>query len=338
MRVRHLTAKSLLATTLLVSALTLTACGTPGSGGGTAEPTATASATGAPCEPIAGDALVVLKDDKGLQNADNIVPAINKDAAEKNPEIVDLLNSVSAALDTTKLIALNKAVDIDRKTSPEVAKAFVKAEGLEAADKSGSGKLLVGAANFSENVTLAEIYGEVLRSAGFDVTVRSIGARETYLPALSKGKDSLVAIPEYAATLADFLNKDINGDDAKSIASSDVDATVAAATPLAEQKNIVLGKPSAAQDQNAFAVTAKFAAAHKVTTLSELAAACGAGVTLAGPPECPDRPFCQPGLESTYGLTISKFTSYDFALIKPAVRAGKEVVGLVFSSEGALAS
>jgi osmoprotectant transport system substrate-binding protein len=338
MRVRHLTAKSLLATTLLVSALTLTACGTPGSGGGEEEPTANASATGRPCLPVPGDKLVVLEDDKGLQNADNIIPAINKEAAEKNPEIVDLLSSVSAALDTQKLILLNKSVDIDRKTSSEVAKAFVETQGLAATDKSGSGKLLVGAANFSENVTLAEIYGEVLRSAGFDVTVRSIGARETYLPALSSGKGGLVAIPEYAATLADFLNADVNGKDAKSVASDDVDATVTALAPLAEEKNLVVGKASAAQDQNAFAVTAGFAAEHKVTSLSELAAACGGGLSLAGPAECPDRPFCQPGLEETYGLTFTKFTSYDFGLIGAAVRKGEAAIGLVLSSDGSLAS
>jgi len=335
MRVRHLTAKSLLATTLLASSLLLAACGEAGSGGGEAEPSTNPSASGADCAPIAGDKLVVLTDDKGLQNSDNIIPAVNKAAADKNPQILDLLNSVSAALDTDKLIQLNKAVDIDRKTSTEVAKSFVDSEGLAAADKSGSGKLVVGAANFSENVTLAEIYGEVLRSAGFDVEVRTIGNRETYLPALEKG--DLVAVPEYAATLADFLNAKINGADAASVASDDIDTTVAALTPLAEQSKLVMGEASAAQDQNAFAVTQEFADAHKVTTLSELAAACG-GLTLAGPAECPDRPFCQPGLEKTYGLVFSEFTSYDFGLIGAAVRKGEAAIGLVLSSDGSLAA
>ncbi|HWJ85484.1 MAG TPA: glycine betaine ABC transporter substrate-binding protein, partial [Cellulomonas sp.] len=97
------------------------------------------------------------------------------------------------------------------------------------------------------------------------------------------------------------------------------------------------GDASAAQDQNAFAVTQEFADAHKVTTLSELAAACG-GLTLAGPAECPDRPFCQPGLEKTYGLVFSEFTSYDFGLIGAAVRKGEAAIGLVLSSDGSLAA
>jgi osmoprotectant transport system substrate-binding protein len=56
----------------------------------------------------------VLTDDKHLQNTDNVVPAINKKAS--SPQMIAALDKVSAALDTTKLIALNKAVDIDRKS------------------------------------------------------------------------------------------------------------------------------------------------------------------------------------------------------------------------------
>jgi len=202
--------------------LVLSACGDPGSGGGEAEPTSSGSAGLATCDPIAGDKLVVLEDDKGLQNADNIIPAVNKAAADANPAIIESLDKVSAALDTEKLIALNKAVDIDRRTSSDVAKEFVETEKLAASDTAaGAGtSLTIGAANFSESSTLAEIYAEVLRTAGFEVTVQTVGNRETYLPALTDG--TLAAVPEYAATLADFLNGQANGSDAESVASGDV--------------------------------------------------------------------------------------------------------------------
>ena len=36
--------------------------------------------SGAGCAPVAGDKLVVLDDDKKLQNIDNIIPAINEKA------------------------------------------------------------------------------------------------------------------------------------------------------------------------------------------------------------------------------------------------------------------
>ena len=181
MRARRSTTLTLVA----IATLALGACGSPGSGGGEADPTSSGTSGLATCDPIAGDKLVVLEDDKGLQNADNIIPAVNKAAADANPAVIELLDTVSAALDTDKLIELNKAVDIDRRTSSEVAEEFVSTEGLAAEDGAvGAGApLVIGAANFSESATLAEIYAAVLRTGGFTVEVRTIGNRETYLPA-----------------------------------------------------------------------------------------------------------------------------------------------------------
>ncbi|MBO3087692.1 glycine betaine ABC transporter substrate-binding protein [Cellulomonas dongxiuzhuiae] len=323
---------------LTAAVLALSACGTPGSGGGQAESDPTSAAGGAPaCEPVAGETLVVLEDDLGLQNADNVIPAINAQVAADHPQVVELLDAVSAALDTDRLIELNRAVDVERRTPTEVAAQFVTDESLESPDASvGSGtSLTVGAANFSESITLAEIYAQVLRSAGFDAQAQTIGARETYLPALQSGE--IAVVPEYAATLVTYLNAEVNGADAPSVASSDVEETVTALEPLAEDSGLVVGAASAAQDQNAFAVTAEFAAEHELTTLSDLAATCGE-VVLAGPPECPERPFCQIGLEETYGLSVGEFKSYDFALIGQAVRQGDAAVGLVTSSDGSLAT
>ncbi|WP_258726573.1 glycine betaine ABC transporter substrate-binding protein [Cellulomonas sp. NS3] len=316
--------------------LLVAACGSPGSGGGEEE-TAASTAAGATCEPVAGDELVVLEDDKGLQNADNVIPAVNAAAAAADPALVPLLDSVSESLDTDDLIELNRSVDIDRRTSSEVAAEYVADEGLAAADASaGAGtKVVIGAANFSESATLSEVYGEVLRSAGYEVEVQTIGNRETYLPALESGQITLT--PEYAATLAEFLNTKVNGDGAEPVASADPGETVTALTSLGEEVGLTFGAVAEAQDQNAFAVTSAFAEEHGVETLSELAEACG-GLVLAGPAECPERPFCQPGLEETYGLEFAEFTAYDFGLIGEAVRQGEAAIGLVLSSDGSLAS
>jgi osmoprotectant transport system substrate-binding protein len=330
--------RTTLAATAAGVLLLVAACGDPGSGGGSADPTSATDADGAVCEPIAGDQLVVLEDDKGLQNADNIIPAVNAAAASADPNLIPLLDEVSDALDTDKLIQLNKAVDIDRQTSSEAAATFVEDEGLASDDSSlGAGKsVVIGAANFSESATLSEIYSAVLKSAGYSTEVQTIGNRETYLPALESGQ--ITVSPEYAATLTEFLNTAANGADAEPQASGDVDATVDALTTLGEAAGLTFGKVSAAQDQNAFAVTQAFADEHDLTTLSDLATNCSGGVSLAGPAECTERPFCQPGLEGTYGIKISDFTSYDFGLIGDAVRQGESAIGLVLSSDGSLAS
>lgn len=325
------------ASALILTALTatLTACGDAGSSGTEAPASA---AAGAGCAPVAGDQLVALADDKALQNTDNIVAAINKDAAR--PGLVAALDKVAAALDTPKLIALNKAVDVDRKTPAVAAQEFAAANSLTAGVARGAGgEIAVGAANFSESRILGELYKIALTAAGYAVEVQQIGNRELYQPALEKG--DIQVVPEYAATMAEFLNGKANGEGASPAATPDITRTMAALVPLGAKYNIVFGTPSAAQDQNAFAVTRPFADKYRVATLSDLAARCsGTATVLAGPPECPQRPQCQAGLVKVYGFRAGSFSSLDAGgpQTKTALRTGTVSVGLVFSSDSALAA
>jgi osmoprotectant transport system substrate-binding protein len=320
---------------LTAAVVILSGCGSAGSSGTEAPPS---SATGAGCAPVAGDTLVVLTDDKNLQNTDNIVPAINKKAS--SPQLVAALDKVSAALDTTKLIELNKAVDIDRKSSKAAAQEFATANNLTAGiEKGPGGKLTVGAANFSESATLGQLYSIVLTAAGYTAKVQQIGNRELYEPALEKG--DIDVVPEYAATLATFLSGKVGGKNAKDPSSPDLNATMTNLKALGEKSGLVFGTPSTAQDQNAFAVTTAFADKYGVKTLSDLAAKCsGAATVLGGPAECPQRPKCQAGLVSTYNFQAGKFSSLDAGgpLTKTGLKQGTISVGLVFSSDGALAA
>ncbi|CCG01541.1 glycine betaine ABC transporter substrate-binding protein [Blastococcus saxobsidens] len=311
------------------------ACGESGSsgtgGGGAGGETA---ASGDACAPVPGDQLVVLEDDRNLQNADNIIPAVNAAAAQANPALLPALDEVSAALTTDELVAMNAAVDVQRQSAEEVAAAWVEENIDTAGLEQGSGTVVVGGANFTESTILATIYADVLDAAGFDASVQEVGNRELYLPALQSGE--IQVFPEYLSTATEFLE----GDDANQVASGDVDATVEALTPLAEEAGLVFGQPSEAADQNAFAVTQAFADELGVSTLSELAEACGDGsLVLGGPGECPERPFCQPGLEETYGLEFDSFRELDAGgpLTKAALEQGEISLGLVFSSDGALA-
>ena len=329
---RHLL---LMAATVTAAVVTLAGCGDAGSSGTAAPPS---SATGQGCAPVAGDGLVVLTDDKKLQNTDNVVPAINKKAS--SPQLIAALDKVSAALDTTKLIALNKAVDIDRKSSKAAAQEFVTTNTITAGLAKGpGGKITVGAANFSENATLGEIYGLALTAVGYTVKVQQIGNRELYEPALEKG--DIDVVPEYAATLATFLGGKINGKDGKDPSSTEIDTTMTNLKALGDKVGLTFGAPSQAQDQNAFATTTAFSDKYGVKTLSDLAAKCsGAATVLGGPAECPQRPKCQQGLVDVYQFQAGKFSSLDAGgpLTKTALKTGQISVGLVFSSDGALAA
>jgi osmoprotectant transport system substrate-binding protein len=321
-----------LAVAAALGAILLAGCGESGS-----SDTNEAGPTAQGCQSATGQEIVVLADDKKLQTVDNVIPAINAKAA--TPALTQALDKASAALTTQKLIEMNKKVVVERATSPNVAKEFAQAEGLTSGLSGGSGAVVVGAANFAENQTLAGIYAETLNAAGFKATVKTIGNRELYEPALEKGEVQVV--PEYVGTLTEFLNKKLNGPGAKALASGDLDKTVTELTALGQQSGLTFGQPSEAADQNAFAVTKAFADKNGVQTLSDVAAKCkGGDFVLGGPPECPERPFCQPGLEQTYGIQFTGFQSLDPGgpLTKTALKQGRIQIGLVFSSDGELSA
>ena len=321
----------------LVAAVALTAaCGDSGSSGTGGGSESSGNASGDTCAPVPGDKLVVLEDDKHLQNADNVIPAVNAQFSQSQPALLPALNAVSAKLTTEDLVDMNAAVDVDRKSAEDVAAAWVEQSGVTDGLEKGSGPVAVGGAGFTESTVLANVYADVLRAAGFDASVREVGSRELYLKALEGGTE-IQAFPEYLATATEFLD----ADEAKQVASGDVDATLAALQPLAQAAGLAFGEPSEAVDQNAFAVTTAFAEKVGVKTLSELADACSDGsLVLGGPAECPERPFCQPGLEDTYGLKFASFQEYGDTggpLTKAAIQKGEVSIGLVFSSDGALA-
>ena len=324
---------------LALALLTTAACGQSGSSGTGGSNSSGTNAAGSSCAPVKGDQLVVMKDDKALQNADNVVPAVNAAAASKSPALIPALDAVSKVLTTDDLVTMNNEVDVQRKSADDVAATWVKDHPVTDGLAQGSGTIAVGGANFTESKVLATIYVDVLKAVGFDASVKEVGSRDLYLPALEKGAE-IQAFPEYLATVTEAINKQVNGASAAPVASGDVQATLAAAKPLAQKKGLTFGEPSAAADQNAFAVTQALADKLKVTTLSELADACKDGsLILGGPTECPTRPFCQAGLEKSYGLKFGSFTALDAAgpLTKAAIQQGKVSIGLVLSSDGELA-
>ncbi|HVQ89211.1 MAG TPA: ABC transporter substrate-binding protein [Actinomycetes bacterium] len=197
------------------------------------------------------------------------------------------------------------------------------------------GDLTVAAFNFGESKILANMYALVLDDAGYNADVKELTTREVVAPALEEGKVDVV--PEYIGTYTEYLNVRENGEGAKTLATTDPQDTLAALQPLANSVGVTVLEPSQAQDQNSFAVTADFAEQNNLETLSDLGAL-GGEYTLGGPPECPKRPFCQPGLEDTYGINISEFKPLDTGgpLTKEAISDGTVDIGLVFSSDGGI--
>ena len=79
---------------------------------------------------MASQGLLLLADDRAIQPAQNLVPAVSKEFLDANPDIADVLNELMAALTTEKLTELNGQVSVDRAQPADVAKEFLEAEGL----------------------------------------------------------------------------------------------------------------------------------------------------------------------------------------------------------------
>ncbi|MDN4171806.1 ABC transporter substrate-binding protein [Nocardioides sp. SOB77] len=74
--------------------------------------------------------LVVLEDDKQIQPAQNLVPAVSTDFLEEHPDVEEVLNALMAALTTENLTELNGRVAVDREKPEDVARDFLEQEGL----------------------------------------------------------------------------------------------------------------------------------------------------------------------------------------------------------------
>ncbi len=79
---------------------------------------------------LAEQGLVVLEDDKQIQPVQNLVPVVNSDFLNDNPEVEDILNKVSAELTSDDIAALNAQVAVDRADPAQVAEDYLTEKGL----------------------------------------------------------------------------------------------------------------------------------------------------------------------------------------------------------------
>ena len=192
------------------------------------------------------------------------------------------------------------------------------------------GNITIAGFAFSEGDVLAELYGQALQHDGYNVTFKlRLGSREVVAPAIKSNQIDLYI--GYAATDLEYYNQGAGE------ATGDATATTAKLNSRLQSLGLVALTPSAAVDQNAFAVTKATQSKYNLTNISDLAPVAGQLVLGAGP-ECPTRPYCLPGLMSTYGLHFKSFKALDTdgALTRAAFKNGSIDVGLVFSSDGDL--
>jgi osmoprotectant transport system substrate-binding protein len=194
---------------------------------------------------------------------------------------------------------------------------------------SGKPTVIVGSTNFFEQLTLGELYSQILEANGYTVTRKfNLGNREIVYPALKSGQIDVQA--DYLATLLAFVDKD--GKIAKP--TTDKTETLNGLTKALEADGLVVLNAADATDQNGFVVTKDTATSKNLKKISDLAPVAGT-LILGGPAECPQRPFCALGLKNVYGITFKEFKPLDVGgPLTVAALEGKQIdVGLLFTSD-----
>lgn len=200
-------------------------------------------------------------------------------------------------------------------------------------NKGSKGSLTIADAGFTESEVMANMYADVLAKAGYKTTETSVKASEVFQKSLESG--DVAVVPEYVATYADQLNQLTHGANAASVASPDLTKSLAALKKLAGPRGLSVLQPSKAVDQNAFAVSRKFAKQYNLKTLSDLGRS-GAAVKIAAGAECATRPFCATGLRKTYGIKVATKIDplgVDTTQSKQAVQQGADQLALVLTTD-----
>ena len=196
--------------------------------------------------------------------------------------------------------------------------------------RTGTGTVRVGSKNFSENITIAEIYAGALERAGIRVERRmNLGSTQIATAAMRRGDIDLY--PEYTGTaLIDVLHHAPMHDPRALFATVD----------RAYQSDFGLRwlTPSPVNDSQGLAMTRGRAAQAKVATLSQCAAAASA-LRLASVPEFVKRADALPGLQHFYGgFRFAQVRTFDIGLQYSALVRGDADVATAFTTDAQIAA
>ena len=194
---------------------------------------------------------------------------------------------------------------------------------------SGGGKtIVVGSANFPENVLLAEMYAQALEAKKFTVDRKlNIGAREIIYKQIQSGGLSL--LPEYNGALLAYLDK-------TNEATSTADVNTALTSKL--PKELELLESSKAEDKDSLNVTKETADKNNLKSIEDLKAT-AKDLVIGGPPEFKTRRQGLVGLKDVYGLDFKEFRSLDVAgpVTVAALKKGDIQVANLFTTDPSIA-
>ncbi|MEV0585706.1 ABC transporter substrate-binding protein [Nonomuraea sp. NPDC050310] len=183
----------------------------------------------------------------------------------------------------------------------------------------GGGKVVVGSANFPENVLLASIYAQALKAKGVQVEEKpNVGSREVIYKLIQSGQ--LSVLPEYNGGLLFFV-------DPKATAASTADVNAALKSKLPAELEIL--ESSAAQDSDSLTVTKETATKYNLKTIEDLAKV-SKEFAVGGPPEFKQRREQQ--FKDVYGVEFKEWKPTGDTTAD-AIKDGTVQAGNVFTTD-----
>jgi osmoprotectant transport system substrate-binding protein len=165
---------------------------------------------------------------------------------------------------------------------------------------------------FAENQLVAEMYAQVLENAGYTINRElDIADRELGDQALENGEIDLK--PEYTGFELGFW-------DPNATTNGEPEEVAAALQDAAAERGLTTFAISPANSTNVFVTLPETAEEYGLTDLSSVAPVAGE-LVLGAPAECPDQPFCLPGLRDTYGI--------EFGEVRPLDQGGRKTVAAI---------
>lgn len=79
---------------------------------------------------LSQEGLTALQDDKGIQPAQNLIPAVNSAFLKAHPDVADVLNKLSQTLTTEDLAAMDLKINVDREQPADIAKEYLDSKHL----------------------------------------------------------------------------------------------------------------------------------------------------------------------------------------------------------------
>jgi len=195
--------------------------------------------------------------------------------------------------------------------------------------RSNAGAIAVGSKNFTEDITIAEIYAASLERAGLKVERRmNLGSTQIALAAMRRGDVDLY--PEYTGTgLIDVLHLPPMHD-ARALYAK-------VASEFARRFDVTWLDASPVNDSQGLATTRAVAARYGLRTLSDCARAART-LRFAAIPEFVARADALPGLQKAYGgFEFAQVRIYSIGLQYAALERGEADVCAAFTTDSQIA-